>query len=187
MLIIYAHPHKKGHNGLILKTVTEILKKKEIKFEIIDLYQAKFNPLLKAEEVDDHGASTAQVKEYQSRLSQTDKLIIIYPNWWNSCPAILKGFLDRVFAAGFAFKYINGIPKPLLSAQALVFNTSGAPWLYQKFIAGNRALKVVIKDTLRFCGIKAKGVLFGSCRHLNQNKKKITSKVEQELEKFINS
>ncbi len=187
MLVIYAHPHKQGYNGYILKIVESVLNNKNVQYEILDLYQDEFDPLLDKNEVDKHGGDSSQINKYQQQITNTEKMVIIYPNWWNNCPAILKGFLDRVLAAGFAFKYINGLPKPLLSGQALVFNTSGAPWLYQKIIAGNRSLKVVVKDTLKFCGIDAKGVLFGNCRHLKNNKEKLKKRVTKELNQLIDS
>ena len=56
-----------------------------------------------------------------------------YLNWWNSTPAILKGFIDRVFVAGFAFKYEGKIPKGLLTGKkAAVIMSTGAPNLFYK-------------------------------------------------------
>lgn len=188
MLIIYAHPNKNGHCGYILKTMTEWLNGKNIKCQILDLYQMNFDPVLKPDEHYTSGDKnvTPENKKIQELIGNEQNFIFIYPTWWNNLPAILKGFIDRIFTPGFAFKYKNGRPLPLLSGNAIVFTTTGAPWLYAKLFSKRRSTKVLTSDALKFCGIRSKVFILGNAGKLNDaRKEKIKKIVNQGLKKLI--
>jgi NAD(P)H dehydrogenase (quinone) len=189
MLVIYSHPNKKGHNGLILKEVKRELKKRKIKFKLIDLYKINYNPLLKNKEHYTSGNYDVsnQNKKFQKLIKKHKNLIFIYPTWWNNVPAILKGFIDRVFIARFAFKYKNKIPIGLLKGKkALILTSTGGPFLFYNLIACRRSIKVLKKDTLNFCGIKSKGYAINFATKLTEkNKNKIKNKVQKGI-KWIN-
>jgi len=161
-LIIYAHPKTEGQNSLMFQEIKKNLKKKKISFSIIDLYKDKFNPVLNANEHYTSGNRfiSSQVKKYQKKLTDSEYLIFIYPIWWYSMPAIMKGFLDKVLTARFAFKFKNKLPIGLLKNKAIILCSSGAPaWFYK--VKGD-SNKKVIKDTLKFCGVKTSYFLIGS-------------------------
>jgi len=179
MLIIYAHPTKNGHCGYVLKTVLEVVKQKNIKYQILDLYQMNFDPVLKPDEHYTSGNRnvTPGNKKIQELIAAEQNFIFIYPTWWNNLPAILKGFLDRIFTPGFAYKYENDRPLSLLKGRAIVFTATGAPWLYAKLLTKDRSIKVLTFDTLKFCGIKAKGFYINNANKLNEEKKKKIRKI----------
>lgn len=172
-LIIYAHPETKGHNYAILEETKKWLENNKQDYEVLDLYKMKFDPVLKEEEHYSFGKRDIkkEVKQIQDNISKTKKMIFIFPIWWNNVPAILKGFLDRVFTTRFAFNYKVGplnmtIPEPLLKGKkAVAIYTSGSPRVIYSLIFGRRGYKVIAKDSLRFCGIKTKGFHLGSCGH----------------------
>lgn len=171
MLIIYSHPNKNGHCGYALKKVQEILDQKNEKYEVLDLYAMNFNPILSQDEIYNHKIS-ADVTAIQEKIKNNDKFVIIYPVWWNDTPAILKGFFDRVLSQDFAFKYTDKFPIGLLKGKkTAVIATSGGPKLITILLSGNRSLKNVVKSTLNFCGIKAKGFLIGSAFEFNDKQK----------------
>lgn len=96
-----------------------------------DLYRMGFNPVLNARELapisDDHPAS-ADVLQAQEAIRGADVLSIIYPLWWMSMPGMMKGFVDRVFARGFAYEAHKGIVHGLLTGKkAVLITLSGAP------------------------------------------------------------
>ena len=116
-LIIYAHPNKEGNCGKILNFTEKTLKEKNIGYELIDLYENKYNPCLLDKEHYTSGKFeiSEQNKAFQKQIQENKNIIFIYPIWWGSMPAILKGFFDRVFTSRFAFKYkkkfgMNGTP-----------------------------------------------------------------------------
>jgi NAD(P)H dehydrogenase (quinone) len=172
-LIIYAHPETKGHCSAILEEVTANLKQKSADFEVIDLYKIKYDPILHEEELytsENHNVSKEN-KIFQEKISAAEHLIFIYPVWWADMPAILKGFFDRILTSGFAYKYVNGMPKGLLNGKtATAFITSGAPAFVIKFFLGNRPAKIIRQDIMKFCGIKAKVVQIGRCTKLDDKK-----------------
>lgn len=184
-LIIYAHPLTKGHCPTILEEIKSNLSSKNIDYEVIDLYKIKYNPILEDEEHYTAGNRkvSKQNLKFQDKIKESDKLIFIYPVWWNSTPAILKGFIDRVFTPHFAFKWEGKVPKPLLKGKkAIIFLTTGASKLFFKIFEGNRAIKIIKKDILKFCGIKSKVFHLGSANNLNDNNiNKIKSLVNKGL------
>jgi NAD(P)H dehydrogenase (quinone) len=189
MLIIYAHPNKNGHCGHILKTTETYLKSNNIDFDLIDLYDNNYNPTLKNSELYTYGNNeiSKENKQFQEKIKNEHSFIFIYPSWWNSMPAILKGFIDKVFTSGFAFKYENNLPKGLLNGKAMIFTTTGGPSLYTKLLAKSKCVTLLSDDILKFCGIKSKYELFGSCSKPidDEYKKLIEEKVARNLNKFI--
>jgi NAD(P)H dehydrogenase (quinone) len=158
-IIVYAHPETKGHNSYLLETVKKQLDKKNSSYEILDLYSMKYDPVL--HESEHYTAGNTKVsalnKRIQQKFSENDHFIFIYPLWWDSMPAILKGFFDKVFTSPFAFSYKKSIPQGHLKGKrAVTFVTHGGPALFYSFVLLNRGTKIVTKDILGFCGIHAK-------------------------------
>ena len=142
ILIIYSHPGSRGFSSCFLEKSIKILKEKKVDFEVLDLYKMNYNPVLRPEELYTAGNKeiSGQNQQMQEKIKLADSLIFIYPVWWGSMPAILKGFIDRVFTPGFAFKYnkeklLKFIPDKLLDdKKILVFVSSGGPKLLYKII-----------------------------------------------------
>ena len=113
-LIIYAHPKTEGHCSTILYEVKKVMKEKKKKYDLIDLYKIKYDPILHDEEHytagEGHRKVSKENKKFQKMIKDTNELIFIYPIWWGSMPAILKGFIDRVFTSHFAYQYKGPIP-----------------------------------------------------------------------------
>ncbi len=172
-LIIYAHPNTKGHCSAILKEVETNLKSRNIDYEVIDLYKINYDPVLKENElytVGNRNISKENLK-FQDKIRKSNKLIFIFPVWWNDMPAILKGFLDRILTSGFAFKWQGKRPVGLLKdKKAIVFLTTAAPKLFYRIFEGGRAIKIIKKDILKFCGIKSKVFHLGSANKMKDSK-----------------
>lgn len=173
MLIIYAHPNKLGHSGVILKAVIALLESKNESYKVLDLYELKYDPVMQANEhyTSGHRDVASENIEIQNLIKENDKFVFIYPTWWNSMPAILKGFMDRVLVPHFAFKFEGKFPVKLLSGKATVFSTTGGPRVFSKFFVKDRGLKILVKDTLRYCGIKARGYSIGNSKELNDKQR----------------
>lgn len=176
-LIIYAHPNTPGHNPQILEEVKRQLASEHKTYEVLDLYHMQYDPILREEELRDRAISK-ETQEIQEKIRHAKHLIIIYPIWWGTMPAILKGFMDKVMSAGFAFKYVNRRPQGLLKGKtAAVFITSGSPKIFQ-YLLGHRYSRSIKTDILGFCGIKTK--VF----HID-NAVKLTDKQEEKIRKEV--
>ena len=131
--VILAHPQKGSFNHAIAGTVVHTLDHHGYEVIYHDLYAEKFDPLLPGEEIAAAAALPPLIAGHCREISQAQGLVIIHPNWWGQPPAILKGWIDRVFRPGAAYKFQEddkgeGVPLGLLTAKAaLVFNTSNTP------------------------------------------------------------
>jgi NAD(P)H dehydrogenase (quinone) len=128
-LIIYAHPDPKSFNHAILETISEELKKKKREFKVRDLYKIGFNPLLSVKDLSamQDGAIPKDIKKEQNYISKADTLIFISPIWWSAMPAILKGYIDRIFSLKFAYDITeDGVIGLLKGKKVFIVSTTGA-------------------------------------------------------------
>ena len=95
--------------------------------------------------------------ESQHLIKWADHLVFVYPTWWGTMPALLKGFIDRVFLPGFGFQYRGDSvwwDKLLKGKSARLIVTMDTPPWYFRLIYGQPGHKAMKKSTLGFCGIK---------------------------------
>jgi putative NADPH-quinone reductase len=105
----------------------------------------------------------------QQDILWADHLVFAYPTWWGTVPARLKGFIDRVFHPGFAFKFPGPrapFQEKLLAGRSarLLVTMDAPPWYYRWCIGapGHRMMKTAV---LGFCGIRPVGISsFGSVK-----------------------
>lgn len=127
-LIIYAHPNPVSFNHAIKTEIENALKKNTISYAIRDLYDTKFHPILSANDFGffKAGKVPADIQKEQEFIKNAEHLIFIYPIWWFSMPAVLKGYIDRVFSHGFAYSVDEkGIHGLLTNKKATIINTTG--------------------------------------------------------------
>lgn len=129
-VIILAHPGRQSLNASIARACVDSLKAQGRTVELRDLYALDFDPRLKAEEIVGTKSHPVlpDVAEERRILSGADLYVFVYPLWFNGPPAILKGYVDRVFGMGFGFEPVFGGTEPMLGGKRLLsFTTSGAP------------------------------------------------------------
>ncbi|PKB42993.1 NAD(P)H dehydrogenase (quinone) [Cellulophaga sp. RHA19] len=163
-LIIYAHPNEQSLNGYLKKIVFDKLNQQRHEIKVRNLYQLNFNPVLSLEDIEGQrkGKVYEDVKAEQNYIAWADSITFIYPIWWTGLPAIMKGYIDRVFSYGFAYKYDKGIQKGLLAGkQAIIINTHGKSRQEYNDIGMDRALKLTSdKGIYTYCGLEVKHHLF---------------------------
>lgn len=152
--ILLGHPDSDSFNGCIADAYYETAKAKGHEVRIQKLGDMQFDPILWK------GYKQLQVLEPDLKTAQENilwcnKWLIIYPIWWGSVPAILKGFLDRTLYSGFAYKYHEKDPlwdKLLRGRSAEIITTCDAPWWWIWWQYRNSDLGTVKNATLEFCG-----------------------------------
>ncbi|MBE0556597.1 MAG: NAD(P)H-dependent oxidoreductase [Proteobacteria bacterium] len=133
ILIIVGHPDPKSFNHAIASGVHDALRNDGHDVTSHDLYAEAFNPLLPVQEIPEGGAIPVDIQGHCEELRSADGIVVIHPNWWGQPPAILKGWVDRVFRPGVAYRFAGGddgegVPIGLLRAKAaVVLNTSNTP------------------------------------------------------------
>jgi NAD(P)H dehydrogenase (quinone) len=118
VLVVYARPLETSFGASLHVRVVAALRAHPHEVDDCDLYAERFDPLLSREDFlayNDTSANRHRVVSYVDRLLAANALLLIYPVWNEGFPAILKGFLDRVFLPGVSFsKNAEGAVKPAL-------------------------------------------------------------------------
>jgi NAD(P)H dehydrogenase (quinone) len=166
--IILAHPSALSLNAQIALAYRDALERLGHEVLVRNLYEMQFDPCLKTSEIPGPAAPEflADVRRERKLLADVDAFAFVYPLWFNAPPAILKGYVDRVFGMGFGFSPSFGGTEPRLTGRTLIsFSTSGAPdfWmrethaladlmrLFDAHLAGTCGLSVV--DHVHFGGM----------------------------------
>jgi NAD(P)H dehydrogenase (quinone) len=131
----------------------------EVRTLILD--QLQFDPILHQAF---HRVQTLEpdLIKAQSDLMWAEHICWVYPIWWGGMPALMKGFIDRTFLPGFAFKYEAGkkFPKPLLKGRTaqLIVTMDTPPWFFRWFYRAP-GIAQMQKTILEFCGVRPVKVL----------------------------
>jgi putative NADPH-quinone reductase len=116
-LVLFAHPVETSFNAALHRTTVAALSEAGYEVDDCDLYAEGFNPVLSRQErldYHDEAICTLPVQGYVERLRKAEALILSTPVWNYGYPAILKGFLDRVFLPGVSFRMVDGKAAPAL-------------------------------------------------------------------------
>lgn len=186
ILIINGHPDKESFCHALAESYKTGAIGAGADCKLVHLIDLTFNPILtfgyrKVSELE------PDLVMMQQEISAANHLVFVYPNWWATMPALLKGFIDRVFLPGFAFKYHDKDQfwdKLLKGKTARLIVTMDTPtwyyWLINKD-AGHNAMKVGI---LKFCGIKpVKISVFSPVKSADKEQRKEWLEKAQELGK----
>jgi NAD(P)H dehydrogenase (quinone) len=115
-----------------------------------DLHRMGFDPIFVAPELVPVAAARpvgVDIAQAQDDIRLADALTIIYPLWWLSMPAMMKGYVDRIFARGFADQSHNGVVRGLLDGKKAVLITISEAPLPLLVRSGNWDAVQVLQDT----------------------------------------
>ncbi|MFS0655893.1 NAD(P)H-dependent oxidoreductase [Bacillus sp. 179-C3.3 HS] len=166
-LIIFAHPQQ-SLNQTILDLVVSTLLNNGHDVTVRDVYALNFQPELTIEEKAalKAGRIPKAVQAEQKLIQKADVLTFIFPIWWTGLPAMLKGYVERVFSEGFAYRSTeHGIENLLHHKKGVIINTHDAP---RTFIDSNWTVspsQQMTSDTevFDFIGVEpVERLLFGS-------------------------
>jgi putative NADPH-quinone reductase len=144
-LVVHCHPNPESFSAALHATACAALRKGGGDLRVIDLYAQGFDPVMKRDErvayIDNPGLIEARVQPHVDALRWAEHLVFVYPVWYHGPPAMLKGWLERVFLPGVAFspatrKGDKTAPGLRHVRRLTVVTTSGAPhwWLW---VVGN--------------------------------------------------
>lgn len=169
ILIIYAHPNPNSFNHAILEELTRGLSMGAHSYTVIDLYKENFDPVF-----DMDPANEVKLKDYRELIKQAEHLIFVYPAWWYGTPAILKGFIDKVFVPGFAYSNEGKLPKGLLAGKsAWVVYTINSPSWFVKLVRGSIEWKAMKDAFLNYCGFRrVKRMMFAGIKSNTMKERK---------------
>lgn len=156
ILIINGHPDTESFNYALSESYKKGALQSGAEIKEINIRELDFNPNLafgyrKRTELE------PDLIAAQDKIKWADHLVWIYPVWWGSVPALMKGFLDRTLLPGFAFKKKEGSvwwDKYLTGKTARLISTMDQPSWYYNLINGKPTHKAMKKLTLQFVGVR---------------------------------
>lgn len=160
ILIIQAHPNNNSFCQALAEAYEAGARASACEVRRINLHELEFDPILH------HGNRGEQALEPHLAQAQKDiawagHLVWVYPNWWGSMPALLKGFIDRTLLPGFAYKYrahSSLWDKLLTGRTAHLLVTMDTPGWYYRWIWNRPGHNQMKHTVLGFCGIKTTGI-----------------------------
>ncbi len=186
-LVLFAHPCEESFGAALHKQIVKTLSERGWEIDDCDLNAEGFQPVLTAEErraYHDEPENCGPVQPYVDRLRAAEALIFSFPVWNFGYPAILKGFLDRVFLPGVSFKLVDGKVAPNLThIQKLAAVTTYGGTRWRAFGAGDPPRKhftravwhVTRPDKMRYLA------LYDMNRATDQDRSAFLEKVEREM------
>jgi len=105
--LVLAHPDTTSLSAQIFHELAAVLDSGGFEVFRQDLYRDEFNPVLPLDEIKRRMSLDPLVARYSTQLSSCDRILIIHPDWWSGPPAILKGWVDRLFRPGTAYDEIR--------------------------------------------------------------------------------
>jgi NAD(P)H dehydrogenase (quinone) len=129
-LIVVANPSPNSLSHAMASAAERVLVARGYEIAYHDLYAEHFDPVQPTGEDGNVVSSNVLVEQHCAELARADLILVLHPNWWGQPPAILKGWIDRVFRLNTAYAYppgvgFEGVPVGLLRARlAIVVNTS---------------------------------------------------------------
>ncbi len=154
IFIVYGHYNDKSFNAAIKDTFIETTRQEGNEVDLVDLYKEKFNPVFSGGEPD------SVVVDHQKRIEKSDIIVMIAPIWNFRMPAIIEGWIDKVLAPPWAFKFKKifgnyGYPiGNLTGKKAIVFCTYGSPQFAIRTFFLNMPTKRLRRGVFNICGIK---------------------------------
>ena len=159
VLVIYAHPLADSFAAALHRVVVATLRRGGHEVDDCDLYAEGFDPVLTADErraYNTPAPDLSAVAEHVARLRAADALVLCFPTWWYGMPAILKGYFDRVWVHGVAFRLPEGggMIRPALTniRKIAVVTTYGAPWWLIRLVLRDPVRAVIFGGLGRLCG-----------------------------------
>jgi putative NADPH-quinone reductase len=143
VLVVFAHPVESSYNAALHHAVVRALTRAGHAVDDLDLYAERFNPVLTRDErlaYHGPGLNLEPVAPYVERLRRAEGVVWVFPVWTFGVPAIMKGFLDRVFLPGVAFHLKDsGVVEPGLGniVKMAVVTTYGRTWWRARVLVGD--------------------------------------------------
>lgn len=163
ILFLVGHPDSESLNASLAEGYAEGARKTGNLVKVVKIGDLKFDPILHK------GYKVIQelepdLKNLQEEIKWCDHFVLIYPSWWSTMPALLKGLFDRMWLPGFAFKFHDhdnlGWHKLLSGRTSTVFVTSHTRPILARVLFGDSTNEIK-KGILEFAGFNVKVKKFG--------------------------
>ncbi len=191
--IVFNHPYEGSYCNALLSAVTTGLATAGHEIDLIHLDNDSFNPVMTACDLKgfrDGQPQDPQVINYCERINNADRLILIFPIWWELMPAMMKGFIDKVIFPGAAYDYDHSGRFPRMIKRwnnlqgVTVITTMNTPSIAYRLLFGNAIKKAIFNGTFRKLGFKnRKWISFNMVKFVSAAKReKWLTQLEKQFE-----
>lgn len=158
-LIVYCHPDNQSFCHQLKDSVASGLREGGHQVDVVDLYADGFNPVMTHDEhvayMANEPVADSHVSKYVSLLLDAQVLVFVYPTWWGTVPAMLKGWIEKVLVPGVAFTLDerNSVQPALVAVKKVVgVSTYGSPRWYVRLVtdAGRRTILRSVRSATGF-------------------------------------
>lgn len=159
ILVVLGHPDPESLNAGIARAAVEALVQAGHEVVYHDLHGEGFDPVLPTAEAARGAELSELVAEHVRDLIEAEGVVVVHPNWWGKPPAMLCGWVDRVFRPGEAYEFVDddsgeGVPVGLLKAEtAVILNTSNTHPEREKEIFGDPLGRFWKDCVFGLCGV----------------------------------
>lgn len=173
ILVLLGNPDTDTFSGAIASRYEEVARETGFGVERVNISDLEFDPILHK------GYKEIQPLEpdllmLQEKINWADHIVIVYPNWWCTMPAVLKGMFDRMWLPGFAFNFDkqNGkLIQRLAGKTARVIIVAGTHSPFMTWWKFGDYTNEIAHGTLGFAGIETKVSAFGPTEHSSDTRK----------------
>lgn len=148
-------PHFRSYSAALAKAVINTLTAQGDSVDTIDLHADHFDPVMHQSDLENWRTKkplNSQTKDYYKRLAAADRIIFIFPIWWEVMPAMTKGFIDKVLSKNhYQEKGPHILPN---NPEIVVLTVSGTPTPLYRLIFGNPVTKSLKRGTFNKLGLR---------------------------------
>jgi NAD(P)H dehydrogenase (quinone) len=161
VLVVYCHPNPRSFTAAARDRALAALEAGGHDVRLVDLYADGFDPTLSCEErrVHKQPGIAPELKHYADDLRWARVLVLVYPTWWSGQPAMLKGWIDRVWVAGVAWELPEGadVVRPLLrNIRRIVVITGHGSSKLINALEGESGKRTVTRSMRAMCSRRAR-------------------------------
>lgn len=155
VLVVLGHQNPGSFCHAIARAATEELQTLGHAVVYHDLYAERFDPLLAHVEIPKDAPLEPVVRKHCQEVAAAHGYVIVHPNWWAMPPAMLKGWIDRVFRQGLTYEFAAGGVNGLLKGRrAVVITTSNTPRDVELAVFGDPLENLWKTCIFGFCGVE---------------------------------
>ncbi|MEM0899207.1 MAG: NAD(P)H-dependent oxidoreductase [Pseudomonadota bacterium] len=164
ILVVYCHPVPDSFCAAVRDTAIGALQRAGHETRLLDLYAIGFDPVMQEAErraYNEMCADQHPLPEHAEHLAWAQALVFVYPTWWYGLPAMLKGWLDRVWTPAITFdiNMESGVIKPLMThvKKVGVITTCGAP-MWWSYMVGHPGMRTLTRGIRALCAKRCKTI-----------------------------
>jgi NAD(P)H dehydrogenase (quinone) len=157
--VILGHPRPGSFNHALATAAVAAVRGQGHEPRFHDLYAEGFEPVLPAGEEPRGARLPALIEQHWREIAEADGIVVVHPNWWGMPPAIVTGWVDRVFRPEVAYRFLegdsgDGVPQGLLRAKAaLVLNTANTLPEREARVFGDPLQRIWRDCVFGLCGV----------------------------------